>query len=193
MAVCAWHTKALPTTREGTHARKLARTNAHTHAHTHTRARVHAYTRAHTHARRKILAPNPQTTAPHSYGTGAFLLMNAGNTPVPSTHGLLTTALYKMGREAPTVYALEGAVACCAVGINWFRDSLGMLNSAPEVSTLAEEAATFVAGHQATLSPALAAGHQITLPPTSPGRQPHSLLTTKPPYRPHSLLTTKAP
>ena len=66
-----------------------------------------------------------------TYGTGAFLLMNAGTSAVPSRHGLLSTALYRMGPNAPMTYALEGAVACCAVGINWFRDSLGMLESAP--------------------------------------------------------------
>ncbi len=77
-----------------------------------------------------------------TYGTGAFMLMNAGHAPVPSKHGLLSTALYQFGgRGAPTTYALEGAVASCAVGINWFRDSLGMLASAPEVSSLASEAA----------------------------------------------------
>ena len=97
-----------------------------------------------------------------TYGTGAFMLMHAGEgAPTPSRHGLLSTALYKFGRDAPTAcvgvrpsspwlgsgpahragtpvrYALEGAVACCAVGINWFRDSLGMLDDAPEVSKLA--------------------------------------------------------
>ena len=74
-----------------------------------------------------------------TYGTGAFLLMNAGTSAVPSRHGLLSTALYRMGPNAPMTYALEGAVACCAVGINWFRDSLGMLESAPQISSLAAE------------------------------------------------------
>jgi hypothetical protein len=35
--------------------------------------------------------------------------MNAGTQPTPSEHGLLTTALYQMGKDAPRVYALEGA------------------------------------------------------------------------------------
>ncbi|KAL1503368.1 hypothetical protein AB1Y20_011420 [Prymnesium parvum] len=74
-----------------------------------------------------------------TYGTGAFLLKNVGTTPVPSTHGLLSTVLYKLGPAATTTYALEGAVASCAVGINWFRDSLGMLRYASEVSELAAE------------------------------------------------------
>ncbi len=65
--------------------------------------------------------------------------MNAGTSPPASRHGLLSTALYKLGPAAPTHYALEGAVACCAVGINWFRDALGMIESAPEISDLAAE------------------------------------------------------
>lgn len=74
-----------------------------------------------------------------TYGTGAFMLMHAGTTPVPSNAGLLSTALYKLGHSGETAYALEGAVACCAVGINWFRDSLTMIESAPEISKLAGE------------------------------------------------------
>ena len=74
-----------------------------------------------------------------TYGTGAFMLINSGTTPVPSAHGLLSTALYKLGPSGPTHYALEGAVACCAVGINWFRDSVGMIGTAAEISALAGE------------------------------------------------------
>ena len=74
-----------------------------------------------------------------TYGTGAFMLVNSGTTPTPSQHGLLTTALYRFGRDAPPSYALEGAVASCAVGINWFKDSLGMIGKAPEISSLAAE------------------------------------------------------
>ena len=74
-----------------------------------------------------------------TYGTGAFMLVNSGATPTPSKHGLLSTALYRFGKGAPTTYALEGAVASCAVGINWFKDSLRMIDSAPEISKLASE------------------------------------------------------
>ena len=75
-----------------------------------------------------------------TYGTGAFMLMNAGVEPVPSSHGLLSTALYKLGPSGQTHYALEGAVACCAVGINWFKDSLGMLETPAQISKLAGDA-----------------------------------------------------
>jgi len=74
-----------------------------------------------------------------TYGTGAFMLVNSGGAPVPSSHGLLSTALYRFGASAPTQYALEGAVASCAVGINWFKDSLGMIGAAPEISSLAAQ------------------------------------------------------
>jgi len=74
-----------------------------------------------------------------TYGTGAFMLVNSGERPTASQHGLLSTALYQMGPSAPPTYALEGAVAACAVGINWFKDSLGMIDSAPEISSLAAQ------------------------------------------------------
>lgn len=77
-----------------------------------------------------------------TYGSGAFLLMNAGTKPVRSTHGLLSTALYKFGSWGPTHYAMEGAIASCAVGINWFRDNLKMLREAPEISHLAGQVET---------------------------------------------------
>jgi len=47
------------------------------------------------------------------YGTGAFMLLNTGHRPVFSTHGLITTIYYKLGRDFPTLYALEGSAGCC--------------------------------------------------------------------------------
>ena len=91
-----------------------------------------------------------------TFGTGAFLLTNAGTKPVPSKHGLLSTALYDFGGQK--TYALEGAVACCAVGLNWFRDSLNMVATAPELSDLAAsvestEGAYFVSAFSGLLAP----------------------------------------
>jgi glycerol kinase len=75
-----------------------------------------------------------------TYGTGCFMLVNSGaGSPKPSKHGLLSTALYQFGPNAEPYYALEGAVASCAVGINWFKDSLRMIDTAPEISKLAGE------------------------------------------------------
>jgi glycerol kinase len=71
-----------------------------------------------------------------TYGTGSFLLLNTGAEIVRSSHGLLTTVGYKIGDDDP-VYALEGAIAITGSLVQWFRDNLGLINSAPEIETLA--------------------------------------------------------
>jgi glycerol kinase len=71
-----------------------------------------------------------------TYGTGSFLLLNTGTEPVRSKHGLLTTVGYKIGSE-PTAYALEGSIAITGALVQWFRDQLGLVSSAPEIETLA--------------------------------------------------------
>ncbi|WP_345344798.1 glycerol kinase GlpK [Rhodococcus olei] len=74
--------------------------------------------------------------AKNTYGTGNFLLLNTGTTPVHSRHGLLTTVCYRIG-EAPPVYALEGSVAVTGSLVQWLRDNLGIIDSAQEVELLA--------------------------------------------------------
>ncbi|PRX98767.1 glycerol kinase GlpK [Allonocardiopsis opalescens] len=71
-----------------------------------------------------------------TYGTGSFLLLNTGTTPVQSANGLLTTVGYQIGDQAP-VYALEGAIAITGSLVQWFRDNLGLITTAPEIETLA--------------------------------------------------------
>ncbi|MBC7559000.1 MAG: glycerol kinase, partial [Dermatophilaceae bacterium] len=71
-----------------------------------------------------------------TYGTGAFLLLNTGTELVRSTHGMLTTVAFRLGQEAPH-YALEGSIAVAGSLVQWFRDSLGLVRSAPEIETLA--------------------------------------------------------
>ncbi|GAA1956439.1 glycerol kinase GlpK [Catenulispora subtropica] len=71
-----------------------------------------------------------------TYGTGSFLLLNTGDTPIRSRHGLLTTVAYRVGTE-PAVYALEGSIAVTGSLVQWFRDSLGLITTAPEIETLA--------------------------------------------------------
>jgi glycerol kinase len=71
-----------------------------------------------------------------TYGTGSFLLLNTGETPVTSANGLLTTVGYKIGDMAPT-YALEGSIAVTGALVQWFRDNVGVIGSAPEIETLA--------------------------------------------------------
>jgi len=74
--------------------------------------------------------------AKNTYGTGNFLLLNTGTTPVPSKNGLITTAGYRIG-NADTVYALEGSIAITGALVQWLRDNLKMIKAAPEVEELA--------------------------------------------------------
>jgi glycerol kinase len=71
-----------------------------------------------------------------TYGTGSFLLLNTGERPVLSDSGLLTTVCCRVGEEAPT-YALEGSIAVTGALVQWFRDNLELIGSAPEIETLA--------------------------------------------------------
>ncbi len=75
-------------------------------------------------------------TGKNTYGTGCFFLLNTGTTPVTSHHGLLTTVCYRRDGE-PAVYALEGSIAVAGSLVQWLRDNLGLISSAPEVETLA--------------------------------------------------------
>ncbi len=74
--------------------------------------------------------------AKNTYGTGNFMLLNTGTTPVFSTHGLLTTPAYQVAGE-PAVYALEGSIAVTGSLVQWLRDNLGFISSAAEVEELA--------------------------------------------------------
>jgi len=99
-----------------------------------------------------------------TYGTGAFVLMNLGESPPSapragdggdaqsqrktgspvardfprvSEHGLLTTVAWRLGRDAPLTYALEGAVFIAGAAVQWLRDELRIIGSAAEVEALA--------------------------------------------------------
>ncbi|MFH8405823.1 glycerol kinase GlpK [Streptomyces sp. NPDC018019] len=74
--------------------------------------------------------------AKNTYGTGSFLLLNTGARPVRSKSGLLTTLGYQLGGEAP-VYCLEGSIAITGALVQWFRDQLGIIDSADEIEELA--------------------------------------------------------
>jgi glycerol kinase len=76
-------------------------------------------------------------TAKNTYGTGNFMLLNTGTEKVPSKNGLLTTVCYKIG-DQPTVYALEGSIAVTGSLVQWVRDNLGLISSAPEIEDLAK-------------------------------------------------------
>ncbi|OJV80818.1 MAG: glycerol kinase [Cellulomonas sp. 73-92] len=75
--------------------------------------------------------------AKNTYGTGNFMLLNTGTSPVPSKNGLLTTLCYKIG-DQPAVYALEGSIAVTGSLVQWLRDNLGIISSAPEIEQLAD-------------------------------------------------------
>jgi glycerol kinase len=74
--------------------------------------------------------------AKNTYGTGCFMLMNTGEVPFPSKHGLLTTLGYKLG-AAPAIYALEGSISIAGALVQWLRDNLGLIAHAEEIEALA--------------------------------------------------------
>ena len=76
--------------------------------------------------------------AKNTYGTGNFVLINTGEELVRSDNGLLTTVCYRIGDEKP-VYALEGSVAVTGSLVQWVRDNLNLISSAPEIEELARE------------------------------------------------------
>jgi glycerol kinase len=74
-------------------------------------------------------------SAKNTYGTGSFLLVNTGE-EIVHTHKLLTSVGYKLG-EAPPTYVLEGSIAVTGALVQWLRDQLRIIDSAPEIEQLA--------------------------------------------------------
>ena len=74
-------------------------------------------------------------TAKCTYGTGAFVLMNTGTTPVRSDNGLLTTVGWRL--DGVTTYALEGSAFIAGAAVQWLRDGLGIISTAAEIEELA--------------------------------------------------------
>ena len=75
--------------------------------------------------------------AKNTYGTGNFLLLNTGTEAVASKNGLLTTVGYKIG-DSDAIYCLEGSIAITGALVQWLRDNLKLIKSAPEVEELAK-------------------------------------------------------
>jgi glycerol kinase len=71
----------------------------------------------------------------NTYGTGCFLLQNIGSRPTPSRHQLVTTIAWKIGDR--TEYALEGSVFIGGAVVQWVRDGLGLVRTAPDIEPLA--------------------------------------------------------
>ena len=72
-----------------------------------------------------------------TFGTGSFILMNTGQQLLRSDQGLLTTVGWQLGQQGRVAYALEGGAFVCGAAVQWLRDQLGIIKSAPDVETLA--------------------------------------------------------
>ncbi len=70
-----------------------------------------------------------------TYGTGSFILMNTGPKIVYSKNKMITTVGWKIGKK--TTYALEGAAFIAGAAVQWLRDGLNVIDSAPEIEALA--------------------------------------------------------
>jgi glycerol kinase len=71
----------------------------------------------------------------NTYGTGSFVLLNAGDDPPPPARGLLSTVAWRIGPR--TTYALEAAIFVTGAGVQWLRDGLGIIEAAAETEALA--------------------------------------------------------
>ena len=75
--------------------------------------------------------------AKNTYGTGCFLLMNTGEKPVYSKNGLVTTIAW--GLDGKVNYALEGSIFVAGAAIQWLRDELKLIESAPDSEYMAKK------------------------------------------------------
>ena len=71
----------------------------------------------------------------NTYGTGCFVLMNTGETPIRSRNDLLTTVAWRL--DGKPVYALEGSVFVGGAAVQWLRDEMGLVGSAAETEAVA--------------------------------------------------------
>jgi glycerol kinase len=74
----------------------------------------------------------------NTYGTGCFMLMHTGGTPIASRNQLVTTAACTTGDEP--AYALEGSVFVAGAAVQWLRDGLGIIRASADVEALAASA-----------------------------------------------------
>lgn len=71
----------------------------------------------------------------NTYGTGCFMLMHTGTSPIRSSNNLVTTIAWKINNEVH--YALEGSVFIAGAVVQWLRDGLGIIKSSGEIEALA--------------------------------------------------------
>jgi glycerol kinase len=74
--------------------------------------------------------------AKNTYGTGCFMLMNTGTTPITSKNGLVTTIAW--GLDGKVEYALEGSIFVAGSAIQWLRDGVRMIDTAPDSEWVAK-------------------------------------------------------
>jgi len=72
-----------------------------------------------------------------TFGTGSFILMNTGNQPLKSKAGVLTTVAWQLQGEKQPTYALEGGAFVCGAAVQWLRDELQLIKTAPAIEALA--------------------------------------------------------
>ena len=72
-----------------------------------------------------------------TYGTGCFVMLNTGETPVTSKNKMLTTVAYRLNGK--TTYAIEGSIFVAGAAIQWLRDGLGVIQSADETESMASD------------------------------------------------------
>jgi glycerol kinase len=71
----------------------------------------------------------------NTYGTGCFLMLNTGSSPIPSRNKLLSTVAWQQAGDLK--YALEGSIFIAGAVVQWLRDELGLIASAEDVERLA--------------------------------------------------------
>lgn len=72
-----------------------------------------------------------------TYGTGAFILLNTGETPFYSKNGLITTVAYR--KDGKNYYALEGSSYIAGAAVQWLRDNLNLFDSSPDIEEFARK------------------------------------------------------
>ena len=75
----------------------------------------------------------------HTYGTGGFMMLNTGETPIASSNNLLTTIAWKV--DGKVTYALEGSIFIAGAVVQWLRDGLGLIKTSADVEALANTVA----------------------------------------------------
>jgi glycerol kinase len=83
----------------------------------------------------KWILENVENAIKTTYGTGCFMLMNTGTKPVPSQHGLITTAVWGINNQI--TFALDGGVYIAGAAVQWLRDGLQIIKTPAETEALA--------------------------------------------------------